>query len=348
MNARERVLTALAHCQPDRVPLDFSATPEVWQTLEAHFRTSDQEEILCRLHVDLRSVHGQYVGPALPRYPDGSWEDVYGIRLKDVHYEAGTYAEVAEFVLDNAQTPEEIEAHRWPRADWFDFSGLPEACERRQDYAIVVHGPGVFQRVTWLRPMDKVLMDMMLQPDMAVTLMGKLTDFHEAYYSRFLEAGQGKIDILYVTDDYGWQKGPLMSPLLWRQFVAPNLKRIVDVAHRHGAKFMLHSCGSVRQLIPDLIQVGVDVLDPVQTQATGMNPDELKAEFGHRLSFHGAVDTQTTLPFGSADDVRREVEHHIAVLGQAGGYILAPTHNVQPDTPLENILTMYQSAIGAG
>jgi uroporphyrinogen decarboxylase len=196
--------------------------------------------------------------------------------------------------------------------------------------------------------MDKVLMDMMLQPDMAVTLMGKLTDFHEAYYSRFLEAGQGKIDILYVTDDYGWQKGPLMSPMLWRQFIAPNLKRIVDVAHRYGAKFMLHSCGSVRQLIPDLIQVGVDVLDPVQTQATGMNPDELKAEFGHRLSFHGAVDTQTTLPFGSADDVRREVEHHIAVLGQAGGYILAPTHNVQPDTPLENILTMYQSAIGAG
>ena len=348
MNARERVLTALAHCQPDRVPLDFSATPEVWQTLEAHFRTSDQEEILCRLHVDLRSVHGQYVGPALPRYPDGSWEDVYGIRLKDVHYEAGTYAEVAEFVLDNAQTPEEIEAHRWPRADWFDFSGLPEACERRQDYAIVVHGPGVFQRVTWLRPMDKVLMDMMLQPDMAVTLMGKLTEFHEAYYSRFLEAGQGKIDILYVTDDYGWQKGPLMSPMLWRQFIAPNLKRIVDVAHRYGAKFMLHSCGSVRQLIPDLIQVGVDVLDPVQTQATGMNPDELKAEFGHRLSFHGAVDTQTTLPFGSADDVRREVEHHMAVLGQGGGYILAPTHNVQPDTPLENILTMYQSAIGAG
>lgn len=348
MNSRERVLAALAHRQPDRVPIDFSATPEVWAMLEAHLGTRDHGQILSSLNVDLRGVRGEYVGPPLPRYPDGSWEDVYGIRLKRVSYEAGTYDEVASFVLDGAQTPDEIDAHRWPAADWFDFRGIAEACRRLEGYAITAHGPGVFQRVTWLRRMDKVLLDMVLQPEMAVALMARLTEFHEAYYSRFLEAGEGRIDILYVTDDYGSQKGLLMSPALWRQFIAPNLKRLVDVAHRYGARFMLHSCGGVRQLIPDLIAVGVDALDPIQTQAAGMNPDELKAEFGEQLTFHGAIDTQTTLPFGSASDVRREVEQRIEVMGKGGGYILAPTHNIQPDTPLENILAMYRTAVGEG
>ncbi|MGQ9631202.1 MAG: uroporphyrinogen decarboxylase family protein [bacterium] len=346
MNSKERVLTAISHRQPDRVPIDFSATPEVWEKLKKHFGTSDSEEVLIKLGVDIRGIRGKYVGPPLPRYPDGSWEDVYGIRLKSVRYDTGAYDEVAVFVLDDAKTPKDIESHRWPSADWFDFTRVPEACKRLEDYAIVAGGPGVFQRVTWLRRMDKVLMDMVEQPEMAATLMGKLTDFHEAYYSRFLEAGRGGIDILYVTDDYGMQGGLLMSPELWRKFIAGNLRRLVDVAHKYGAKFMLHSCGSVRELIPDLIDIGVDVLDPIQTQAKGMNPDELKAEFGDALSFHGAIDTQTTLPFGDADGVRREVRQRIEVMGKGGGYILAPTHNIQPDTPLENILAMYRTAMG--
>jgi uroporphyrinogen decarboxylase len=347
MNARERTLAALAHEQPDRVPLDFSATPEVWEALQAHFGTSDRSAVLGALHVDVRGVGGRYVGPPLPRYADSSWEDVYGIRLKNVSYEAGTYDEVAQFVLDGAETPEEIDAHRWPSADWFDFSGIGEACARLDEYAITAHGPGVFQRVTWLRRMDKVLLDMMLQPELAVALMARLTAFHEAYYTRYLEAADGRIDILYVTDDYGSQKGLLMSPAMWRQFIGPNLKRLVDVAHAHGARFMLHSCGGVRDLIPDLIAVGVDVLDPIQTQAAGMVPRELKEHFGGELSFHGAIDTQTTLPFGTVEDVRQEVRDRIAVLGRGGGYILAPTHNIQPDTPVERILAMYETAVEA-
>jgi len=347
MNSRERVLTALAHQQPDRVPVDIGATPEVWAKILLHFGTEDREVVLRRLGVDLRRVRRRYAGPALPRYPDGSWDDVYGIRLKNVEYEAGTYNEVAEYVLDGAETPAEIAAHRWPSADWFDFSGIAEACRQLEGYAIVAAGPGVFQRVTWLRRMELVLLDMALRPEMAETLMARLTDFHEAYYARYLEAGEGRIDILYVTDDYGWQKGLLMSPQTWRAFIAGNLKRIVDVAHAYGAKLMLHSCGSVRDLIPDLIAVGVDCLDPVQTQARGMAPAELKAAYGDQISFHGAVDTQTTLPFGTPDDVRREVQERIAVMGAGGGYILAPTHNIQPDTPIENVLALYEAAGGA-
>jgi uroporphyrinogen decarboxylase len=345
MDARERVLTALAHRQPDRVPLDFSGTPEVWEMLRRHFRTDDDEVILRVLSVDLRGVRGRYVGPPLPRYPDGSWEDVYGIRLRRVGYEAGAYDEVARFVLDDAQTPDDIAAHRWPSPDWFDFSGVHATCERQETYALVASGPGVFQRVTWLRRMELVLTDMLLRPELAVALFDHLADFHEAYYDRYLEAGGGRIDLLYVTDDYGSQKGLLMSPATWRQFIAGNLKRLVDVAHAHGARFMLHSCGGVRDLIPDLIAAGVDVLDPIQIQARGMEPAALKADYGHALSFHGAIDTQTTLPFGTPDDVRREVRERVAVLGAGGGYILAPTHNVQPDTPLENVLAMYEKEV---
>ena len=344
MEARERVLAALEHRPPDRVPLDFSGTPEVWDMLRRHYGTEDDERILRALGVDLRGVRGRYQGPPLPRYPDGSWEDVYGIRLVRVRYEAGTYDEVARYVLDEARTPDDIAAHRWPSADWFDFSGVRAACERSEGYALVASGPGVFQRVTWLRRMELVLADMLLQPEMAEALFRRLADFHEAYYRRYLEAGGGRIDLLYVTDDYGSQKGLLMSPATWRRFIAGNLKRLVDVAHAHGARFMLHSCGGVRDLIPDLIAVGVDVLDPIQTQARGMDPTALKADYGHALSFHGAIDTQTTLPFGTPDDVRREVRERIAVLGAGGGYILAPTHNVQPDTPLENVLAMVEAA----
>ena len=345
MNAKKRVLAALAHREPDRVPINFSATPEVWDVLRAYMGTEDQETIRRRLGVDLRRVRGRYVGPSLPRYADGSWDDVYGIRLKRVSYEGGTYNEVAAYVLDDAQSPEDIQAHRWPSADWFDFTGLSEACKRLEGYALVASGPGVFQRVTWLRRMELVLTDVMLRPQMARTLLNKLADFHEAYYDRYLEAGGGRIDILYVTDDYGSQKGLLMGPSTWRTYIAGNLKRLADVAHTHGAKFMLHSCGGVWDLIPDLIDAGVDILDPIQTQARGMNPAELKAAYGHALSFHGAIDTQTTLPFGSVDDVRREVRGRIEVMGRSGGYILSPTHNIQPDTPLENILAMYEAAV---
>jgi uroporphyrinogen decarboxylase len=129
---------------------------------------------------------------------------------------------------------------------------------------------------------------------------------------------------------------------MWREFAAPYLKRLADICHSAGVAFMLHSCGAVRELIPDFISIGVDVLDPIQTMAAGMEPAGLKRDFGDRIAFHGGLDTQSTLPFGSPQEVRAEVRNRVGTLGKGGGYIIAPSHNIQPDTPVENILAMYE------
>jgi uroporphyrinogen decarboxylase len=150
--------------------------------------------------------------------------------------------------------------------------------------------------------------------------------------------------MLQIADDYGTQRGLMMSPQMWRVFFAPHLETLADMAHNEGIKVFLHCCGSSREIIPDLIALGIDILNPIQPQAKGMDPRDLKAHFGNRLCFHGGIDTQKTLPFGSVNDVKEEVIDRLTIFGKEGGYILAPVHTIEPDVPLENILALYEAA----
>jgi uroporphyrinogen decarboxylase len=345
MTPKERVIKAIDLELGDRVPLDFHATPEMVDKLKVYFRVENYEDLLIKLGVDIRGVHPEYVGPELRRYPDGTWEDFYGIRFKRVDYGSGSYNEVAHYVLDDINDPAEVDKHNWPNPEHFDFSSIREQCERYGEYTIVYGGAGVFQRIIWLRRMENVLLDMAIRPEIAKRLFKNLTDFHVELYDRALGSGEGKIDILAVSDDFGTQNGLLMSPDMWREFIAPNLKKLIDVAHSHGSRYMQHSCGGIKEIIPDLIELGVDIIDPVQTSARGMDPEVLKADFGDRICFHGSVDVQTILPFGTVDDVRAEVNRMINTLGRNGGLILGPSHAIQPDTPAENVAAMYESAL---
>ena len=157
---------------------------------------------------------------------------------------------------------------------------------------------------------------------------------------------KGKIDGVFVGDDFGTQQGLLISPEMWRKYVKTRYKKLISVIKSYGLKYCHHSCGGIRPIIPDLIEIGIDVLHPIQPLAAGMNNKELSREFGKELTFYGGIDEQRTLPNGSPEDVKREVRERINTLGKYGGYIVAPSHAFQPDTPMENVIAVYEEVLG--
>jgi uroporphyrinogen decarboxylase len=178
---------------------------------------------------------------------------------------------------------------------------------------------------------------------MAEYIFQRITDFYLEYLRRTLEAAGGGIDIVMMGDDFGTQKGLFMSPDMWRRFLRPGLKAFIDLGREYGCKVAHHSCGSIKPIIPDLIQCGLDILNPVQPDVHDMDRRELKRRFGDRLSFHGSISIQRTLPFGTPDDVRSEVQERMASLAPGGGFIFCTAHNIQADTPTENIVALFEA-----
>ncbi|MCD6469691.1 hypothetical protein J7L29_02700 [Candidatus Bathyarchaeota archaeon] len=202
----------------------------------------------------------------------------------------------------------------------------------------------VLHAAMYLRGVKQALIDPLINSEFTRRLYEKITEFYLELNKRCFEEADGLIDIFMMGEDLGTQEGLLVSPKIFREFIKPYLAKHVQLAKRYGVKVMLHSCGAIHELIPDLIEMGIGILNPIQVRAKGMNPIELKREYGDKLSFHGGIDIQQTLPYGAPKDVRAEVRERIQTLGRGGGYILCTTHNIQPDTPLINILAMYEEA----
>jgi uroporphyrinogen decarboxylase len=342
MSSRERVLAAVGRRLPDRTPADYKAEPEANRKLMQRLGTEDYETLLRRLEVDVRRIEPRYRGPPERILPGGIRQDYWGIRARTMRTPAASYDMFVETSLWAASSLGDLQGHPWPSPDLFDYSGMAAQAEAFPEQAVLYEGSDLFTRPAILRGMENLLVDMVERPEMAHYLIGKFTDFYAEDLSRALEATRGGFQLYCEWSDYGTQGGLLISPAMWREFAGPYLKRLVDLCHSAGVAFMLHSCGAVRDLVPEFIGIGVDVLDPVQTMAVGMQPEGLKRDFGDRIAFHGGLDTQSTLPFGSPKEVRAEVRHRTATLGRHGGYIIAPSHNIQPDTPVENILAMYE------
>jgi uroporphyrinogen decarboxylase len=196
-----------------------------------------------------------------------------------------------------------------------------------------------------LRGLEQSLIDPLEAPEFTHELIRRISDFFYAHHRRMFETCEGLIDVAQVTDDLGSQTGPLISLPLYQEFYAPHHRRFIDLCHEFGIKVFHHDDGSCRPFLPLLLDMGIDILNPIQWRCPGMDMEELKTEFGKRICFHGAVDNQQTLPFGSPDDVRAEVRRCIDSLACDGtGYILAPCHNLQAVSPVENILAMYDEA----
>jgi uroporphyrinogen decarboxylase len=345
MTARERVLAAVDRRQADRTPADYKAEPEVNRLMMQTLGITDYEALLRRLEVDVRRLEPRYVGPPYRTFEDGVFEDYWGIRSKHLKATHGSYDMHVRTPLWDARTLDDMAAHAWPTPDIFDYSVMRDQCARAEGFAVMYEGADLFTRPCILRNMENVLVDMIEHPEMAHFLFEKFTAFYVEDITRALEATRGGFDIYCEWSDYGTQRALLISVPMFREFIAPYLKRLVDVCHASGVRFMAHSCGAIRPVIPELIALGIDVLDPIQVTAAGMDPAKLKRDFGEKLAFHGGVSTQTTLPFGTPDEVREAVRDRIATLGAGGGYILAATHDISADTPPANILAMYDPAL---
>jgi len=346
----ERVEMALAHREPDRVPFDFWAVPEVWAKLRLSLGVDGalaEEAVLRLLGVDCRMVTTRYVGAKARELPDGTYIDAWGTHRRTVTNEFSTYGEYAGHPLAQAETVADVLDWDWASADDWDVSDVRRQCERLNAgtrYHLRYEVGGIFEWSWALRGFERFLLDLVERPDVACAIMDRFTDIYIENTLRVIVAAGGLLDMVYTYDDVGIQNGLLMSPRMWRRYILPRHQRLNSAirAAKYPVKIMYHSCGAVFPLIgPFIDEMGIDVLNPLQPRAAGMDMARIKAEFGDRLSFHGGIDIQETLPHGTPDDVQAEVRERCELLGRGGGYICTSAHYLQADTPLENIIAMY-------
>ena len=376
LSSRERVLTALDHREPDRVPYDFGGTfvtgshHVAYRRLRDHLGLSadvDMADVrlgLAWVGRDVRDLLGVDTGIVATQPPDpASWHleirdageyleltDEYGMDWRQPK-DAGLYFDLHRSPLADAQTPQDVARHPWPDpTDPHRFMRLRADCERvvfEEQRASACKGiiPGTLEVSLWMRGFERFFMDLVLDPGMAGAILDKALEIKLRYWETVFGHIGDILDVVYDADDYGSQTAPLIAPDLWRKMVKPRISELYAFVHTNSrAKVFLHSDGAIRSLIPDLIEAGVDALNPVQFTAEGMDIVELKLEFGREIVFWGGgVDTQKVLPWGTPEEVREQVMRNVEALMPGGGYIFATVHNVQADVPPENLVAMVEA-----
>lgn len=346
MTPRERWRALLAGEKPDRTPCDYWGTGEVTARLLRDLGCATEVELWKRLGADT-CIH---VSPRHPRATEETWHlqslfSVWGIGTAKISYAdgLGVYDEAVVHPLAEAGSVEDIERFPWPSADDWDYTGLRAECDGWSDFPIMSGSSEPFYLYSRLRGMERALADLIEEPAIAEAALEHLCELDRGVFERILEQVADRIDLVYIAEDLGTQESLLMSPRLFRRFFKPRIRRLTDLVHGYGIKVMHHDDGAIRPLIPDLIEAGIDILNPVQWRCKGMEREVLAREFGRSLIFHGGVDNQRTLPFGAPEDVRKEVADNIRMFRDAKGYIVAPCHNIQANTPTANIVALYDA-----
>jgi len=348
MTGKERVLSAIANEGYDRPPCKYFATPEVTAELMEHLGVTDYESLLLALGDDTREVNPLYCGPELKSLPGNRQEGRWGEIIQQQPDAMGSYGEVVYLPFQSIETVEEAEAIRFPQADWYDYSTIERQCDANSEYAIIAQNTGNLDFINGIsrcRGVEKVLLDIAEEDPAFMTLVRRRFEFYYAQSERILQSANGKIDIMWCGEDLGNQNGLLISPTSFDKLFAPYYEALFALAHKYGAKAMMHSCGSVYRLIERLVALGLDILDVVQVDCKDMDIRALQKQFKGRLCFSGSISVQSTLPFGTPEDVVREVAIRKELFPK-GGLIFAPTHNIQIGTPMENIVAMYKAIQG--
>ena len=375
--SRQRVIAAIEHREADRVPIDINPVPDFYANLKAYLGLEIDEQVkagfmeeaiphprvLAALGADLTSVKLGSAKTTARQPPPGGGDlviDGWGVGLKRIHQEAGgSYLEPVHHPLADA-TLDDLESYPWPDPFAPGRGEGAEAAAKRlyedTELALVGRfGGPIVQTAIYMMGFQRWLECAAAEPEFAAALLDKITDIAMALDRVGIEAAGKYLQILKISgDDFGMQTGPLYSPAMFRSLMLPRLRRRWTAARAQldeinpDIKIMFHSCGGIAPLIDDLIAIGLQVLDPVQPLAAGMDSAELKRRFGQQITFHGGVDEQHVLPFGSEADVEAEVRLRIAAFAPGGGYILAPSHYVQADTPPANIVAMCRAAIRFG
>jgi uroporphyrinogen decarboxylase len=352
MNSRERVRMAFNHEEADRVPIDYLANPGIDARMKKHFGldAKDAEGLRLALGVDFRSVMPRYSGPELHPGIEDRIVSIWGAHTRWIEHASGGYWDYCDFPLKGA-TEEEVGSFPMPSPDDFDYDGALALCERYRDYCLVLGDAGQADCINstgMVRTMEETLVDMALGEGAGLAYMRRKNVIQLAVLERMLDKAKGRIDILFLGEDLGTQIGPMISLEMYRAVLKPIHKSFVDLAKSFGAKVMIHSCGSSSWVYEDFIEMGVDIVDTLQPEAANMAPAYLKSKFGSRLCLHGCISTAGPVERGSVADVERDVAEKLAVLMPGGGYAFSPTHELQDDSPTENVVRMYELAKTVG
>ncbi len=345
MTSRQRVLTAFAHEQPDRVPAWCGASPEFIAKAKSHLGLETTEELLLRFGDDFRRVSARYAGPP-ERSPDThlppgiACRTPFGVEHKG--YGCGIPLNPP---LANA-TLAEIHYYQWPDPAWMDVSSIrAQALAHQGRYAILGGDWSPFWHdANELLGMENLMIKMHEQPEIVDAVMQHAADYYFQVSRRIFEAAADALDVFFIGNDFGSQMGPLIGELMFRRFVLPHLQRLCRLGHDYGLKVMLHCCGGFAPLIPALLEAGVDALQALQPSARGMDPASLKAVFGRKLVFCGCVDSHHVLIRGTPELVRSATRRVLEIMKPGGGYILSASHDyLLEETPVENVLAMFDA-----
>jgi len=366
MDRRENFKKIVNHEEGDHVPIDLgshvaSIHQNTYRKLKAYLNDPDlknedaildrmvqnvvpDEKLLQRYNVDFRWLFPHWVG--VTDVSEEEYQDMWGIRWQ---YMQDAYM-VNSSPLTNA-TIEDIERHPWPDPeDPRLIAGLAERAKhlyKNTDYVLVgdaIKG-GILTKALQIRGYEQMFADLVDDIPLAEALMDKLLEVYKQFYSAFLRAVGPYIDMIYFTDDIGGQNAMMISPTTFRTLVKPRIAELIDhIKSEADVKFLYHTCGTVAPVVDDIIDMGVDILNPIQTSAMGMDTDYLKEMYGDRICFHGGIDVQQMMPFSTPEEVRFDVAKRIHQLGRGGGYILATCHNMGSDIPPINVETMFEAA----
>jgi uroporphyrinogen decarboxylase len=348
MTSLERVRAAAEHRKTDRPCSSLRCTPEAWVALRTYFGVETNLEVLDILDIDLRWIAAPFIGPleksAIPLGSEGT--DFWGCHTRAVSNEYNTYFEFDYHPLQQAQTVQDIHEHDWPLLDWWDYGALiqqAQAHDTKQERAHIYFAGGTFETPWYIRGLETFLMDMYENPEIVAAICTHVGDYYEARALKAIAAAPSQIHMISSGGDIGCQRGMMLSPVMWREHIKPHSRRLIRPFREKGFMTFYHSCGSVVPVIDDLAEMGVQFLDPIQTNAQGMDPESLFAQFGQKISFHGAVDEVELLPHASPSEVYKETMRLIDILGKNNGFIVSPSHNVQGDTSAENIEAIFKA-----
>jgi uroporphyrinogen decarboxylase len=399
MNSKQRVLKALNHEEPDRVPIDISAWDEVMNDLirylglwpevindsgpqqigiDGAFVSSGLNEaqlaMLEKLNVDFRWAWAPYIGPEMKTFPvaikyeelrsqtnyylPNSLEWMPNTTIKESLWgtlRGGEGCGVSlTHPLENVTTVEEVEAlpwDKWTNLDHYDYNAFAQECRDFSEAGYAVYGGPWAAIFSWMQEMmgaEKLFVDMIKRPKVVRAVAAKMGDFYYRQCDIMFQKARRDLDIFFSADDFGMQSGLQISIPMFLDFFKEQHEQMWRLAHHYGLKVQFHSCGAVRTLIPALLSMGLDSLDPVQVAAAGMVPRELKVEFGDQLTFHGGMDTQHVLPWSTPDQVRKAVAKLLETMAPGGGFIFSPSQHLTSEIPLENVIAMYESVYECG
>ncbi len=339
MNSCDRVLAAFAHETPDRVPAWCGASAEFWAKAKAALRLDD--EGLCRrFGDDFRRVSARYAGPAFPLAAGATYRTPFGVQRTGMGYGQPMSHPLAAATLD------EVHNYPWPDPGWMDVSHIRgEAVAFGGQYAILGGDWSPFWHdLIDLLGMEAMYLKMYDQPEVVDAVLQHLLDYYAAVSQRIFDAAGETIDVFFFGNDLGSRQGPLLGEAMFRRFLLPHLARLVDLGHQYGLRTLMHCCGGFAELIPGLIETGLDGVQSVQPSCRGMDLGRLKADFGDKILFNGAIDSHHVLIRGTPASVRQSTREVLALMMPGGGYVASASHDtILEETPVENVLAMFDA-----